>query len=168
MSNQQEMECAPSTPVEQHKHFKQFVGTWKAEVSMWMGPGDPLVSTGTMVNDLDLDGRYLKQTYKGDAIDGPFPNFEGRGFWGFNDVTGKFEGLWIDNASNQMATEQGDYDAASKSWTMLGEMSMPGGAKCAKRSVIKVLSDNEHTMEMFFTGPDGKESKGMHIKYVRA
>ena len=67
-----------------------------------------------------------------------------------------------------MATEQGDFDASSTSWTMLGEMSMPGGVKCAKRSVIKVNSDNEHTMDMYFTGPDGQENKGMHIKYVRA
>lgn len=168
MSEQQEMDCAPAGPVEQHGLFKQFEGTWKAEVSMWMAPGDPIQSTGTMVNTLDLDGRYLKQDYKGDAVDGPFPNFEGRGFWGFNDVTGKFEGLWIDNASNQMGTEQGDYDESTKTWTMLGEMSMPGGAKCGKRSVIEVVSDNEHTMEMYFTGPDGSESKGMHIRYTRA
>lgn len=168
MSEHQEMECAPTGPVEQHEHFKQFVGTWKAEVTMWMGPGDPMQSTGTMVNTLDLGGRYLKQDYKGDADDGPFPNFEGRGFWGYNDVTGKYEGFWIDNASNQMATEQGDYNASTKSWTMLGQMTMQGGASCAKRSVITVISEDEHTMEMFFTGPDGNESKGMQIHYTRA
>ena len=126
MSEQQEMDCAPAGPVEQHKLFEQFVGTWKAEVTMWMGPGEPMVSTGTMVNSLDLGGRYLKQDYKGDATDGPFPNFEGRGFWGFNDVTGKFEGLWIDNASNQMATEQGGYDASSTS-------SSGGTSSCGQR-----------------------------------
>lgn len=168
MSEQQEMDCAPVGPAEEHELFKQFIGKWKAKVTMWMGPGDPMESTGTMVNMIDLDGRYLKQDYKGDATDGPFPNFEGRGFWGFNNVTGKYEGFWIDNASNQMATEFGDYDKATKTWTMLGEMAMPGGAKCGKRSVITVVNDDEHTMEMFFQGPDGNESKGMHIQYTRA
>lgn len=168
MSEAMDSECMPSAPVEEHEHFAQFVGTWKAEVSMWMGPGEPMESTGMMVNSLDLGGRYLKQDYKGDATEGPFPNFEGRGFWGFNDVTRKFEGFWIDNASNQMSVERGEYSAATKSWTMLGEMAMPGGGAVQKRSVITVLGEDEHTMEMFMTGPDGQEGKVMHIHYSRA
>ena len=29
-----------------HRKLEPFVGTFKAEVKMWMGPGDPMVSTG--------------------------------------------------------------------------------------------------------------------------
>jgi hypothetical protein len=152
----------------EHELFKQFVGTWKGKVQIWMGPGDPVESTGTMVNEMDLDGRFLKQTYTGDANDGPFPNFAGRGFFGFNNTTGKFEGFWIDTASNQMATEFGDYDEATKTWTMLGEMNMGGGKTCGKRSVFTVLNENEQTLEMFFDMPGAGESKGMHIHYTRA
>ena len=45
---------------------------------------------------------------------------------------------------------------------------MPGAGPMTKRSVITLVNDNEHTMEMFFTGPDGNEMKCMHIKYLRA
>ncbi len=168
MSHQQETDCMPSGPVDQHKLFEQFVGTWKAEVKMWMGPGEPMVSTGTMVNSLDLGGRYLKQDYKGDADDGPFPNFEGRGFFGYNDASAQFEGLWIDNASNQMGTEKGDYDPKTRTWNMHGSMSMGPGKVCKKRSVITIKDDNSHSMEMYFDMPGMGESKGMHIDYVRA
>jgi hypothetical protein len=37
-----------------------------------------------------------------------------------------------------------------------------------KRSVITLKDKDHHSMEMFFTGPDGKETKNMEIQYVRA
>ncbi len=65
----------------EHETLAAFAGTFRAEVSMWMGPEEPMVSTGTMVNELDLGGRFLEQTYTGDPNDGPFPAFEGRGYF---------------------------------------------------------------------------------------
>ncbi len=169
MSEHTDTDCMQmSPPGAEHERLGAFAGTWRAAVTMWMGPGEPMVSTGTMVNTMDLDGRYLREEYKGDPNDGPFPEFEGRGYWGYNDVTGQYEGFWVDNASNQMGIEKGEYDPRTGSWNMLGQMAVPGGASMSKRSVITLVSDNEHTMEMFFTGPDGQENKGMHIKYVRA
>jgi hypothetical protein len=85
-------ECADGAmgaPGSEHRRFESFVGTFRAEVKTWMGPGDPMISTGTMKNTLDLGGRFLRQDYVGDPNDGPFPEFAGRGFRGFNTVTGK-------------------------------------------------------------------------------
>ncbi len=153
---------------EAHKKFEPFVGTFKAEVKMWMGPGEPFVSTGVMVNTLDLGGRFLRQIYTGDQTDGPFPNFEGRGFWGFNKATNKYEGFWIDSASTMMQTEVGAVDEAGKVWTMVGEMTDPTRNKMKKRSVITLQDNDHHKMEMFMAGPDGNEAKGMEISYERA
>ena len=66
----------------EHFRFKPFVGKFRSEVQMWMGPGEPMVVTGTMTNTLELGGLYLQQDYVGDPNDGPFPSFEGKGFWG--------------------------------------------------------------------------------------
>ena len=63
----------------EHHKLKPFEGTFRAQVRIWMGAGEPVVSTGTMVNEFELDGRFLRQTYKGDPSDGPFGAFEGRG-----------------------------------------------------------------------------------------
>ena len=50
-----------SRTTEHHERLKPFEGTFKGEVKMWMGPGDPMVSTGTMVNSLELGGKFLHQ-----------------------------------------------------------------------------------------------------------
>ncbi len=63
--------AAISATTEDHKRLAPFAGSFKAEVKMWMGPGDPMVSTGRMVNTLDLGGRFLHQVYTGDPNDGP-------------------------------------------------------------------------------------------------
>lgn len=153
---------------DEHKRFDPFVGTFKAVVTMWMGPGDPMTSTGTMTNTLTLDGRFLNHDYIGDPSEGPFPKFEGKGYWGYNTTDKCFEGVWIDNACTPIQTEKGRVDAAGKVWTMLGSMTDPqSGKPMNKKSIITLIDNDHHTMEMFFDTPAG-EQKCMEIKYTRA
>ena len=145
-----------------------FEGRFRAEVKVWMGQRDPMISTGLMTNEFDLGGRFLRQTYKGDASGGPFDAFEGRGFWGYNTVEKIWEGFWIDNASTVMQIERGDVDEAGKVWTMWGTMTDPGSGKpLTKKSIITLVDDDHHRLEMFFDTPGG-EAKGMEITYERA
>jgi hypothetical protein len=166
----QEQACAAvSATTDAHKRLEAFVGTFKAECRMWMGPGEPMTTTGVMTNTMALGGRYLQQVYKGDDVEGPFPNFEGRGFWGYNTVTNRYEGFWIDTACTFMQNEKGDVDAGGRVWTMVGEMTNPEtGQPMQKKSVITLQDDDHHSMAMFFPGPDGAECKCMEITYVRA
>lgn len=158
--------AAMSAPVAQHEKMRPFIGTFRAEVKIWMGPGDPNESTGTMTNTFVLGDRFLKQDYKGDPNDGPFPEFEGHGYWGYNKSIGKYEGLWIDNASTIMQTDRGDVDESGKRWEMIGEMVGPDGNTFVKRSVITLEDDDHHSIEMFFKHGD-RESKAMEIRYKR-
>ena len=74
--------------------------------------------------------------------------------------------MWIDSASTIMQTETGGLEG--NVWTMVGEMKDPmSGNNITKKSVITLIDDNHHSMEMYFPGPDGKESKGMEIQYTR-
>lgn len=151
----------------EHKQFEPLVGTFNAVVRMWMGPGDPMEMTGTMVNELDLGGRYLRQTYTGDGADGPFGAFEGRGYLGYNTVTNQYEGVWIDTASTFMMNQRGSRDG--NRWEMVGQFANPGGEGTLKqRSVIEIKGKDNHTMTMFMTMPDGNEVKNMEITYKRA
>ncbi|MHC4236637.1 MAG: DUF1579 family protein, partial [Planctomycetota bacterium] len=98
----------------------------------------------------------------------PFGTFEGRGYWGYNNVTRKYEGFWIDTASTMMQTETGTLDETGKVWAMIGEMVEPQtGGSLKRRSVIKLVDDDHHTMEMFVDTGDG-EVKNMEIRYERA
>lgn len=169
-SDTKPQDCAAMGAVtEAHEAFKPFVGTFHAKVTMWMGPGDPFVSTGTMRNSLELGGRFLHQSYKGDPHEGPFPNFEGRGYWGYNTIDHRYEGFWIDTACTWMSTEHGHADDSGKVWTMHGSMTNPEtGQPMNKRSVITLKDDDHHEMEMFFeTAPD-QWHRSMHIAYSRA
>lgn len=159
--------CMPA-PAKEHQVFKPFEGKFRAQVKMWMGPGEPMVSTGTMVNSLELSGLYLRQDYIGEAQDGPFPSFEGKGFWGYNTTLKRYEGFWIDNASTTMQWEHGQADPNGKVWEMHSEMVCPQTHQnFKKRSVITLIDQDHHKMEMFFTGPDGNEMKNMEISYTR-
>lgn len=165
MATMQEM----AAPGPEHELLKQFVGTFRAEVKIWMGPGEPMVQTGTMINTMDLGDRFLRQEYKGDPVEGPNPflQFVGRGYWGYNKATQQYEGFWIDTASTIMQTEFGTVDEAGKTWTMVGEMVHQPGQTVEKRTVISIADDDHHSMETYFQMGEG-ESKGMEIQYVRA
>ena len=167
-TQQQHCDQAGAT-TEHHDALKPFAGTFRAEIRMWMGPGEPERMSGTMRNEWILGGRFLQQTFEGDGAEGPFGKFEGRGFWGYNTATDKYEGVWIDNASTMMQVEQGHREGEGNIWTMVGELTNPQtGHTMSKRSVITLKDEDHHTMEMFFTGQDGNEHKSMEIEYARA
>ena len=153
-------------PGEQHKALEPFVGKFNATVKMWMDPsGEPSESEGVMTSHWALGGRFVEQSYEGEAFGGVF---QGKGFMGFDNTSQQFQGFWIDTASTMMQTEAGSYDPATKTFTMTGTMTCPSSKKdLTKRDVIKVIDNDHHSMEMYFTGEDGKEVKGMEIQYTR-
>lgn len=166
MSETPEFELPKPGP--EHALLKPLEGTFSSQVKMWMGPGDPTVSTGLMKNSFRLNGLYLFHDYKGDQVEGPFPRFEGQGYFGFNSTSGRFEGLWVDNVSTAMQMETGTVDASGKIFEMLSEFEMPGqGTTFKKRSIITVIDNDHHTMESYISPPDGQEMKNMMIDYKR-
>lgn len=169
MSDQPAATHGPPKPGPEHLRLEPFAGRFRARVTLFMGPGQTFQSTGTMVSSWQLDGLYLQQEYVGDPPDGPFPKFVGKGFWGFNATSRKYEGFWIDNASTTMQCESGDVDATGKVWTMHGQFVHPAtGAAMKKRSVITLVDGDRNRLESFLAGPDGSEFKTMEIDYQRS
>lgn len=155
-------------PGPKHELLKPFEGTFDSVVKMWMGPGEPMVSTGTIVNQFQLNGLYLHQNYVGNPSEGPFPSFVGQGFWGYNSTSGNYEGFWIDNASTGMQMETGTVDESGKKFEMRSEYVIPGtGLAMAKRTIFTVVSNDHNTMESFITPPDSSEMMNMKIDYTR-
>lgn len=156
----------PPQPTDHHKLMKPFEGDFQAEVKFWFGEGDPMISTGTIQNTFHLDGLYLHQDYVADPIPGPHQPFAGKGYWGYNTATNQYEGFWIDNASTIMQLERGNVDESGKIWEMHSEIQTPGGL-IKKRSIFKLIDNDNHKMEAFFGGPDGTETKQCEISYTR-
>ncbi len=155
-----------AAPGPHHHLLDVFVGTWHATVTLWMQPeAPPQVSEGTMVNQWVLGSRFLEQRYEGGLFGA---TFQGRGFWGYHNGAQRYEGFWIDSASTVMQTEHGSYDAATRTFKMEGGFPNPTtGAPMSRRTIIAIVSDDEHRMEMFMPGPDGVPAKVMEITYRR-
>lgn len=153
-------------PAAQHKLLDVFAGEWTAHCTYWFAPGQPPVtSIGAMSCEWELGGRFLRQKYEGPFMSG---RLRGIGFWGFNNHTAQYEGVWMDTASTIMQRETGTADAAGKVFTMSGEMACPMGGTMTKRSIITVRSHDEHQYEMYFKFPGApEEMKVLEAIYKR-
>lgn len=168
MSNQGKNDRAMGPRTAEHDKLNPFEGEFLTEVKLWMGQEAPMISTGTMVNEWILDGRYLKQDFQGDPMPGTDMAFTGTGYWGYDPTAQQYQGFWIDNASNTMQMETGTVDASGKVWTMASELINPQtGDRMTKRTVITLVDKDHHRMESYFADGSGKEFKTMEISYTR-
>lgn len=156
------------TPGEQHKALMKGAGTWKGTCEMWMSPGAPgitseCVSTTTPI----MEGRYLQTEHKGD-MPGMGP-YHGSGVNGFDNVSGKFVGTWIDNHSTGIMNGTGELSKDGKTLTWTMTYNCPINKKpVTMREVQTFTSDTTMEMEMFGNDPkSGKEFKLMQFKLTK-
>ncbi len=158
------------TPGEMHKLLGEQVGEWDYVTTFRMDPSQPEGSGKGHAKFRSLyDGRYIEADMNGNMQTpmGEMP-FNGRATMGYNNTTKKFEGTWIDAMSTQTMFGTGTYDAAKHQFTMVYEGTNCMTGKPCKMTEVTTHTDKDHfTSE--FTMPDmnGKDFKGMVIKYTR-
>jgi hypothetical protein len=151
---------------ENHKKLEALAGDWKADVKMWMGPGEPEKSQGSSKNEMIMGGRFLKSEFSGNMMGRPF---KGCSLNGYDNAKGKFIGLWIDDMSTGYMASEGSCDASGKVLTLTSEFECPIRKQHVKMRMVTTLIDSDsHKLEMFDAMPDGKEMKTMEILYTRA
>jgi len=156
------------TPGAQHKMLEESVGSWDAEVKMWMkGPnGEPMISKGTSENKMVLGGRYLQQEFTGEMMG---QTFTGTGFTGYDNFKKKYVSFWIDNMSTGMSTMSGVLDKDGKSSTMWGKMDEPAtGQKDKKvKYVTRFVDKDTQVFETYDVTSFGDKKPIMEITYRR-
>jgi hypothetical protein len=154
------------TPGAYHKQLDAMVGTWDTKVTSYMAPGaPPMSSTGTSTNKWIMGGRYVEQRFKGSFMGQPF---EGLGYTGYDNVSGKYWGTWMDNMSTGMMSSTGTASEDGKSYTFTATMNDPmTGQVSQSEERITVIDKDHHNFEMWGPGPDGKNFKMMQINYTR-
>ncbi len=159
-----EMMQKAATPGDAHKKLEPVVGTFEAKVKMWMDPSKPPEeSTGTSENTWVLGNRFVQMKYEGTMMGQPF---SGMGFQGYDNVSKKYVGSWMDTMSTGMMTSTGTMTGNVMKAT--DTMSDPMSGKAMKTTSQVTVADNDHhTMEMWGPGPDGKNYKMMEITYTR-
>jgi len=107
------------TPGAQHKMLEESVGTWDAEVKMWMnGPkGEPMVQREQAKAKWSLGKIPSTGFHRGD--DGTA--LRGNGIHRLRQFKKKYVSFWIDNMSTGMSTMDGVLDKDGKSVTMWGK-----------------------------------------------
>jgi hypothetical protein len=153
------------TPGDLHKMMASYNGEWKEEITMWMEPGaPPVVSAGSCMNVMVLDGRYQVSVHTNTFQGMPF---EGRGLWGYNNATKKFESTWIDNMGTGIMYMEGTWNEKTRTITFKGKsVDIMTGKTTLMRELYKLIDDNNQSIEMYET-KDGKETKIMAIKLTR-
>lgn len=154
------------TPGDMQKMLAKSDGVWDEEVTTWMDPSKPpQKSKSTCTNKMVLNGLYQESVHKGTMMGMPF---EGHGTVGYDNAKKVFVSTWIDNMGSGIMYTEGSWDNASKSVIMKGKSTDPLTGKDADvKEVIKFPDDNTQILEMYGTGPDGKEMKMMEIKFTR-
>lgn len=160
---------AAGIPGKMHEHLAKSVGVWAGETTMWMGPGmDPMPkNTCTNTTSMIMDGRYAKSDMAGE-IPGMGP-FNGLGITGFDNVSQKFVGTWIDNHGSGIMNGVGELAKDGKSMTWHFNYNCPITKKQAvMRQVETYTSPTTMTLDMFTNDPkSGKEYKCMHIDFTK-
>jgi hypothetical protein len=154
------------TPGDVHKMLASSDGAWNTEMTMYMPGAPPAKATGKSVNKTIMNGLFQTSVYTSNVMGMPF---EGRGTLGYDNHKKMFVSSWIDNMSSGIMNGEGTWDEASKTITIKGKM-MNGETKQETdyRETLKIIDANNQFMEMYGTGPDGKEVKFFDIKYTKA
>jgi len=155
------------TPGPAHKMLDARIGKWTCDVKMISTPGaTPMESHATSEVKWILDGRFVQDTTLGDF--GGMP-FEGHGTTGYDNIKKKYVGTWFDNLGTGISLAEGTYDAATKTFSYMGEGPDVMAGKYVKVRSTEKWTDNDHcTMQCFQPGSDGKEFLCMEIHYTRA
>jgi hypothetical protein len=153
-----------SRPGKAHEGFKSWVGKWKQVTRGWYAPGEPSVTEGTSENTLIMGGRFVQQEFRGSMMGQPF---EGLGLTGYDNLSGKYTMVWIDNsATTIVSAANGVMDEAAKTLTFTSKVPGADGGLADCRMVTKFVSDREHVFTMFVATPQG-DHKMMEITYTK-
>ena len=155
----------PAQPSEEHKLLKDDVGTWKADMTIWIpGMDEPMTAVGEEVNEM-FGSFWVTSKFKADMMGQPF---EGRATMGFDPVKKKYIGTWFDTMNPHMSFMEGTYDKESKTLTMITTGVGMDGKPSKGKNVVVTNDDGSRVFTMYHAMPDSdKLHKGMEIIYTK-
>ncbi len=145
-------------PGEAHAFLARMEGTWTSTVTVWSKSGEPWVSEDYQEQEMVMvmDGRFLRMESVGSDF---------MALAGYNNVTEKYESIWISNRSTAIlqfeGSREGDVVVMHAQY-----MDTVEGEWVKIRSTFTMPSDNEIIFTEFETR-DGVERKLMEIVRVR-
>lgn len=154
------------TPGEMHKILASCEGEWTTEGKMWMDANSQPVSfNGNCSYKMTLGGRYQETDFKGDMMG---MSYEGKGVMAYDNFKKKFASSYMDNMGTGIMTTEGDYDPATKTITMTGDLIDPmSGKPCKVRETLKLVDNDTQIMTMYNKKGADAEVKTMEMTFKR-
>ena len=110
-----------------------------------------------------MNGRFLEEVITSDFMGQPF---KGRGLYGFNNVTGEVQAVWIDDSSTGIYSYSGSINEAGDEMMLEGKFMDPVTKEWKhSRSVMRMSRDKLHYES--YEKSDGSEWKTMEITATR-
>jgi hypothetical protein len=154
------------TPGEEHAELAKGVGHYAVSGRRWMAADQPPMEFQATSNvEMILDGHYLQESMRGQVMG---MDFEGRMILGFDNLTGEYWNVWVDNTSTGRAVSTGHEreDGAIEMTGLMRDPLTPNGRPF--RTVTSTEADGAFTMRMYDAMPDGGEFLVMELVYTRA
>ncbi|MCI0341932.1 MAG: DUF1579 domain-containing protein [Planctomycetales bacterium] len=151
-----------NAPAAQHKKLEALVGEWETVTSVMGTPG----SKGSAKFEMEMGGRWLKQTYSGSMMGTPFT---GVGYLGFDRIRGRYVQIWLDTLSTAPSIAYGDFGQDGKVLQMFGEMDEPQMKIYGKtaRYVLRLKSADQVIFEVHDTHIGETGTKVFDMTYTR-
>ncbi len=159
-------EYAKQEPTDEHKKLKDQVGTWDAEILIYMAPDqEPAKSKG--VENVKMLGEFWTVIdFKYKFMDQP--TF-GHGMIGYDPVRKKFIGNWFESTSAYPSDMEGTYDETTGKITYKMKSQDETGKEVEYKVVTSQPDRNTRTFTMFSPVADqpNEFTKMVDINYKR-
>lgn len=139
------------TPGAAHAGLAALAGEWTFTSRLWVAPGaDPEVSSGTTSAVTRFGGRYLQVTMRG-TLTGLA--YEGFGLRAYDNTSGQYQSVWMDNLSTTLLYMTGTYDVAARAYTLEGDLAdfVDPSKRVRVREVLTVIDADTYRVELYET-----------------
>lgn len=162
-------EATAGVPLKMHGPMEHIAGVWTGRAQMWIGPGvqEPVEGVCTWRVTPILGGRYVRCEVSG-SLPGVGP-FTGERVCGFDTVTGKFVGSWVDTHSNDVIQGTGEpsEDGRTITWSYTSSCPITGTPAMIRESHTTTVPGTM-LFELFVTDTGAnKEYKRLRVDFTR-
>lgn len=131
----------PAKPGPEHEMLKKLVGEWDATMKM-----HGQESKGSSTYKMELGGLWLFSNFEGDFGG---MKFQGHGMDTYDARKKKYVSIWIDSFSTSPMVMEGDFNADTKTLTMVGDGPGMDGKPVRHKTVCEWKDDDNFVFTMY-------------------
>ena len=148
----------------EHVRLTAMVGVWDVEMTFWLKPGGPGVTTrGTATIRPLFDGLFIEETIEATLNGTPFTTLS---WTGFNIETRQYEATRIASMDTIRIAETGSYDEKTNHFELKADYRVAGDP-WHQRTIIQPLSPEAMIATSYVSFGKISDWKAVEIKYSR-